>query len=43
MPWYQFIVPIVLALQIIFCSLAVLYIAVCINCEGPEIRCKELL
>lgn len=24
-------------------SFAVLYIAVCINCEGPEIRCKELL
>lgn len=44
MPWFQFLVPIVLALQIIFLqSFAVLYITVCINCEGPEIRCKELL
>lgn len=24
-------------------SFAVLYITVCINCEGPEIRYKELL
>lgn len=24
-------------------SFAVLYITVCINCEGPELRCKELL
>lgn len=43
-PWFQFLVRIVLALQIIFLqSFAVLYITVCINCEGPEIRCKELL